>query len=183
MPDKIMTEFIDPQWINEIRDKHISYEKLAEIIDLKSTVSVSNLLNQKNNPSPKNRNKMSEEFGITFDSIGVRDLILMLTHISDKELSSNCKRVILLCLLYNGKAPGAKIEVAKLKNEGNKYGYGEKEIDKSINKLVKKGLLEQNKDRVNLVFDGFKKLYDKYQTSINGNKEEKNKKIKFFRLY
>ena len=32
MPDKIMTEFIDPQWINKIRDKHISYEKLAEII-------------------------------------------------------------------------------------------------------------------------------------------------------
>lgn len=47
MSDKILTEFIDPQWINELKDKHITNEKLAEIIGMESTVAVSNLLNQK----------------------------------------------------------------------------------------------------------------------------------------
>lgn len=133
MPDKIMTEFIDPQWIKELKDKRITNEKLAEIIG-KSKEGVSNLLNQKNNPSPKSRNAISEAFNISFESINIKDLILTISHISDKKISSNCKRVLLLLLLFRGKAPGASIKVAKLKEEGYNYGYGDKEIDEAIEK-------------------------------------------------
>jgi transcriptional regulator with XRE-family HTH domain len=85
MPDKILTEFIDPQWINKLKDKHITNEKLAEIIGV-SPVTVSNYLNRKNNPNSHFQDVISNEFEITFDSINVKDLILTIIHISERKI-------------------------------------------------------------------------------------------------
>lgn len=173
MPDKILTEFIDPQWINKLKDKHITNEKLAEIIGMESTVAVSNLLNQKNNPSTHYRDVISKEFNITFDYIKIKDLILTISHISDRKISTNCKRVLFLLLLFEGKAPGAEIEVEELKKEGKTYGYKDKEIDEAIEKLVNKGLVEHKKDKVNLIFKGFRKLYDDESKEKKKNNKKK----------
>lgn len=173
MPDKILNSFIDPKWIDQLNDKN---ENLAEIIDV-TPKTITNYKTKKNNPKKDHRDVISKEYGITFDSIRIKDLILMLTHISDKILSSNCKRVLLLFLLSDG-VPGAEIEVEQLKEEGHTYGYCEKEIDEAIKKLVSKGIVEHKNDKVNLVFSGIKNVYEEYRNSIK-EKEEKKKKRSF----
>ena len=95
----IVSIYLIALWLNKLKDKHITNEKLAEIIGMESTVAVSNLLNQKNNPSTHYRDVISKEFNITFDYIKIKDLILTISHISDRKISTNCKRVLFLLLL------------------------------------------------------------------------------------
>ena len=83
-----------------------------------SDIAVSNLFNQNNNPSESLRIIITEKYGITFDSVKIKDLILTVSRISDKKISSNGKRVLQLLLLFEGKAPGAEIKVDDLKEEG-----------------------------------------------------------------
>lgn len=175
MPDKLMSYFFDPNWINQLKDKN---EKLAENIGV-GAKTITNYKTQKYNPTEDHRNMMTKELGITFDKLRLKDLVLMLTRISDKEITTNCKRVLLLLLLSDG-APGAEIKVKKLKEEGHLYGYGDKEIAAAIKKLASKGIVShnQNDDKVSLVFEGIKKIFDKYQKAIEDKKNEEKEKKK-----
>ena len=166
MADKMLTEFIDPIWIVKLKkilhERNMARAMFAEDLGI-SDIAVSNLFNQNNNPSESLRIIITEKYGITFDSVKIKDLILTVSRISDKKISSNGKRVLQLLLLFEGKAPGAEIKVDDLKEEGFFYGYRSKEIDAAIKRLAAFGLVKQKQDKVKLDFKNCKKVWLEYQ--------------------
>ncbi len=138
----------------------IRERQLERLYNKTITVKISN---QNNNPSESLRIIITEKYGITFDSVKIKDLILTVSRISDKKISSNGKRVLQLLLLFEGKAPGAEIKVDDLKEEGFFYGYRSKEIDAAIKRLAAFGLVKQKQDKVKLDFKNCKKVWLEYQ--------------------
>lgn len=161
MPDKILGEFFNPKWIDQLEQqreaKGLTKEELAEELGV-TTQALGYWNSHANNPGVKKREEISEKFNIKFEPIGIKELILTVIHCSDRQISSNAKRVFVLLILFDGKIPGAKIKIEELETVASKYRYKGNRIDDALDKLVKADLVVREQDTVWLNYDGCKAL-------------------------
>lgn len=166
MPDKILGDFIDPKWIDILEQKRnaegLTIEELAEELEVEE-VTIKNWKARVYNPVPKKQDKIKEKFGISFGSIRIKELILTVIHCSDRQISSNAKRVFVLLILFDGKIPGAKIRIEELETVGSQYGYKENRIDDALDQLQGAGLVGRDHDSVWLNYDGCKALLETHR--------------------
>ncbi len=168
MADKILGEFLNPNWIEKLREEGTKTEgDIAGDLDNISIQSVSNWMTHTNNPTPHYRNMMTDKYGIEFESIKIKELLLKVSHVSNSIVSQNGKRAFLLLVLFAGKMPGAKISTSELVKYGERYGYKKRKIREGIENLERKNLVIYIRGQIS---EGIQGETKKHLYEFNGGK-------------